>query len=75
MTITTMRRQITTATSDLPMLQTWIDRVAAIHPDLATAVEGIYCGTDGRMREGVPNTNKVLVMGWHNGRVEFGYLS
>jgi hypothetical protein len=75
MTIQQMRRAITTATRDLPELGTWLERVEQIHPDLATAVAGIYCGRDGRLSEEVPNTNKLLVMGWHNGRVEYGYIS
>jgi hypothetical protein len=64
-------------TSDgLPDLGTWLTRVAALgHPLLTDAVEGVWCGREGRVTLDLPGANAMLCMGWHAGRVEWAYLS
>jgi hypothetical protein len=70
----TTRNAIAQAAAGLPTLQTWIDRVSAIGPEAAEAVEGIYCGRDGRGSFEFGPRN-LIVVGWHEGRVEYSYVS
>jgi hypothetical protein len=58
-----------------PELGIWLNRIRAIgEPALADAVEGIWCGREGRVTLDLPGKS-MLCMGWYNGRVEFCYLS
>ena len=74
---TRANRNAVAKTSDNgPSLQTWLDRVAALGlPVLTGAVEGIWCGRSGEARLELPGAKSMLCVGWHNGRVEFSYLS
>ena len=82
MTIARLRSAIYASQRGMPKLDDWLKVAASIDPAIATAVEGIYCGMDGEMREPVPGfydrtgqPNHYLVMQWHNGRVETAYIS
>jgi hypothetical protein len=44
-------------------------------PVLTEAVEGIWCGREGRVTLELPGYRSMLCMGWYQGRVEFAYLS
>lgn len=70
-----MRRAVAAASDGLPRLQTWIDRVSAIDPIFATAVDGVWCGSDGREAIDLPGTRSMLCVGWYRGHVEYSYLS
>ena len=64
----------------LSPLQDWLDAAAKINPSIATALDGIYCGQDGRIHEQIPNLphDIWLTMGWYTvttARVEFAYFS
>lgn len=64
------------ASDGLPTLGTWLERIKAIgNPHLTEAVEGIWCGRGGRVTQGIDGAISMLCVGWHNGRVEFSYLS
>lgn len=75
MTLAQLKRRVFDSQRGLPPLQTWLTAVADIDPALATAVEGIYCGQAGELREEIPGTNRFLVMTWYNGKVETAYVS
>jgi hypothetical protein len=71
-----IRNKVAGTSEGLPLLGDWLRRVEALgDPDLTEAVEGIWCGRDGEERIDMPGTKSLLVVGWHNGRVEFSYLS
>ena len=61
-------------------LQEWLDKTSKIAPDLATALEGIYCGHEGRIHQEIGGEYKgiYIVMGWHTvaetPRVEYAYV-
>lgn len=61
-------------------LQEWLDKAAQIDPGVAKALEGMYCGHDGRIHEPVEGLGHdiYLTMGWHRVatvRVEYAYFS
>ncbi|MGE3844553.1 MAG: hypothetical protein AB7I50_23560 [Vicinamibacterales bacterium] len=39
------------------------------------ALEGIWCGSEGRALCDIEGTQMALCVGWYNGRVEYAYLS
>lgn len=62
--------------SQLPTLQAFIDEAASLSPELSEAVCGFWCGRDGVIREPLPNfDDHMLVVGWHERRVEYAYIS
>jgi hypothetical protein len=59
-----------------PTLQTWLNRIAAIkHPALPIAISGIWCGRSGTCTVDIEGSKSMLCVGWHDGRVEWSYLS
>ena len=62
-------------------LQNWLKEASDICPELATALEGIYCGRDGEIHEQLSGDyNKLwLAMGWYTvsttPKVEYAYIS
>lgn len=70
---TSTRNQVAQAANGQPALQDWINSVAAISPEAREAVEGIWTGRDGTAR--LEFGNRYIVVGWHNGRVEYSYVS
>lgn len=69
------RDGVARAAEGRPTVQAFLDRVTKISPRLAAAAEGIWSGRDGTVREEIPGTGRLLVVGWHNGRVEYAYIS
>jgi len=70
------RNAVCKASDGLPLLGIWLTRIEAIgDPLLSEAIEGIWCGRDGRSTLELPGSNSMLCVGWHNGRVEFSYIS
>lgn len=69
-----LRNRVAASTSDLPTLAEWLVRMSTQAPELRDAIEGIYCGRDGRMIESIDSRHN-LVAGWHDGRVEYAYVS
>lgn len=71
-----LRNQVAATSDGGPDLGTWLARVRALDvPVLTEAVEGIWCGRDGKETLDLGGCKSMLVVGWHNGRVEFSYLS
>jgi hypothetical protein len=59
----------------MPNLQNWLNNVSTI-PGVAPAIEGIYLGQAGTIREELPDfPGHFLVMGWCYGSVEYAYVS
>lgn len=64
----------------LSSLQDWLDAASKINPAIAKALDGMYCGTEGRIHEqieGLPH-EIWLTMGWYKVttvRVEYAYFS
>lgn len=61
-------------------LQEWLDQASAINSSIAKALNGMYCGHDGRIHEQVEGLGHEiwLTMGWHTVstvRVEYAYFS
>ena len=77
MTFTKSQRNAVAGTSDgLPALGVWLQRVEALNvPELTAAIEGIWCGREGRSTLEIAGSKSMLCVGWYNGRVEFSYLS
>ena len=70
------RNLVAKAADGLPDLGTWLSRIEAIgHPALHEAIDGIWCGRSGEVRLECEGWKSLLCMGWHNGRVEWSYLS
>lgn len=82
------KRQMVNALSkplcDIPSntpLQEWLDKASALHPSLAKALDGMYCGHEGRIHEQLPDFGHDvwITMGWNTvadkPRVEYAYLS
>lgn len=63
------------------LLQTWLNMVSAISTEFSEALEGIYCGREGRVH--VPLNGEYsgvwLDFGWYtvqsNPKVEYAYVS
>lgn len=62
-------------------LQEWIDRASEVRPEISEALDGIYCGHEGNLKEEIKiDAHTVyLVMGWYtvanNPKVEYAYFS
>lgn len=70
------RRAVAAASDHGPSLGIWLDRIRAIaSPALTDAIEGIWCGHSGEARIDLVGANSMLCVGWHNGRVEWSYIS
>lgn len=70
------RNLVAKASDGLPSVGTWLSRIAAINdPVLKEAIDGIWCGRGGEVRLDLSGYNSLLCMGWHNGRVEWSYIS
>lgn len=58
-----------------PTLQTWLDRAARVSPAVASAVEGIWAGREGRAECEIPGSDYRIIVGWCYGHVEFAYVA
>jgi len=74
-----LRRDVARVTSGRPGLQEAINSISRLHPALADAVAGVWCGRSGRISIPVGTGNlrivRSLVVGWEGGVVEFAYLA
>lgn len=71
-----LRNDVAKASDGLPDLGTWLARIRGLDvPALTEAVEGIWCGRDGKEVLNLDGAKSMLVVGWHNGRVEYSYIS
>jgi hypothetical protein len=84
MTRTQQKAKLNKVLSDIPSsapLQEWIDAVSKLHEDFSKALEGIYCGREGKIHEELHGDFERfwLDMGWYTvadtPRVEFAYIS
>lgn len=55
-------------------LSSFIDEARRIHPEVATALEGIWCGRNGTCVVEL-DARHMLCIDWYNGRVEVAYIS
>lgn len=62
----------TLANQSLP-LDDFIHAASRLHPVLADVLEGIYCGTEGRI-VGAIDDDYSIVVGWCYGKVEYAYI-
>lgn len=70
------RNAVAKASDGLPPISTWLARISAIDdPTLTAAIEGIWCGRNGRVRIELAGGPTHLCMGWYHNRVEWSYLS
>ena len=69
-----LRNRVAASTQGNPTLADWLATMAGSCPELADAIEGIYCGLNGHMIDAIDSRHN-LVAGWHNGRVEYAYVS
>ncbi len=71
-----VRNAVASASDGGPSLGTWLDRIRSVgEPTLVEAIEGIWCGRSGRQVIDLDGSRSSLCVGWHEGRVEFSYLS
>lgn len=76
----TLRHAVVKASDGRPGLSEFLTLVSALHPDLAAAAEGIYCGREGRVSAPVADWNLSLNFNWYSNDarkyfVEWSYLS
>lgn len=70
------RNAVCDASKGLPTVGEWLERIRAIgDASLTEAVEGIWCGKEGRETLDLTGSRSMLVVGWYNGKVEFSYVS
>jgi hypothetical protein len=75
-----IKKVVLDATDGRPNLSEFLSRITGLHPDLDEAIEGIYCGADGRVTEPIGDWKRNICFGWHStgGRkhaVEWAYVS
>jgi hypothetical protein len=82
MTLKQKRNHLNNALSKISssILDDWIREASKICPELSEALEGIYCGHEGRIHEELGGFYKGLfiTMGWYKintAKVEFSYVS
>lgn len=56
-------------------LSDFLQQASALDPEIATALEGIYTGSEGRTHEWLPSRERYLVLTWYNKKVEVAYIS
>ena len=72
----TTRNAVAAASDGGPDIGTWLKRIEALNePILSEAIQGIWCGREGRVTIDLPGSRSMLCMGWYNKRVEWSYLS
>jgi hypothetical protein len=70
------RTAVCRASDGMPTLAEWIDRIRGLGDDrLTAAVDGIWCGTEGRDACLIDGSDSMLCVGWYRGKVEWSYLS
>ena len=70
------RNAVCKASDGGPDLGTFLNRLRALENSTITeAIEGIWCGREGRVTLDLSGSNAMLCIGWHNARVEWSYLS
>jgi hypothetical protein len=70
------RTAVAAASDGRPSLGDWLNRIRALgDPVLTEAIDGIWCGREGRVSLDLPGSNAMLCMGWYEGKVEWSYLS
>jgi hypothetical protein len=78
--INRLNRKLAKIGSNVP-LQEWLDKASEIHPAVAKALDGWYCGEKGNIHLEVPGLEYDIWidMGWYKvstvARVEFAYFS
>lgn len=78
MTLKQLRNAVANSANGLPVLQDWLNNVSQIHPAVADAIAGVYCGTEGKDVTdpiiGFTGDHSIVV-GWYAGHVEYAYVS
>ena len=84
MTKSQITSRLITAINKIPSgtpLQDWIDKASNLHEDISSALEGIYCGREGKIHEPLHGEfeGTWLDMGWYTvldtPKVEYAYFS
>ena len=82
MTLQQKRNNLNKALSKInnTILNDWLKEASDICPEISEALEGIYCGREGKIHEELGGQFKgiYLTMGWytiHHPRVEYAYIS
>jgi hypothetical protein len=75
-----IKRAVLAASDHRPTLSEFLGRLNGVHPDLDAALEGIYCGHEGRITEPIGDWGHHLCFNWYSteGRkhvVEWAYIS
>ena len=70
------RNAVCKASEGLPKLGTFLTRISALgNPLLTEAIDGIWCGKEGRVTLDLPGSKSLLCFGWYRGNVEWAYIS
>ncbi len=75
-----MRRLRAGVTDGRPDLGTFLARLRGLHPDIDVAIDGIYCGREGIIREPIGSWGRTLNFNWYSNDVrknvvEWAYIS
>ena len=64
-----------------PTLSKFLELATGLHPEIDRALEGMYCGREGRIAEPCFDNTRTLAMGWYTvldnakcARVEYVYI-
>ena len=75
-----LKTMVIAAVEGRPNLSEFLSRLSGLHPDLDAALDGIYCGRDGRVSEPIADWGRSINFNWYSteGRkhvVEYAYIS
>jgi hypothetical protein len=77
-----LNKELSKLSTGKTSLQDFINAASELNPGIATALEGIYCGTEGKVHEQIPDTRYWIAFGWYKDptslsppKVAYAYIS
>jgi hypothetical protein len=70
-----VRRSLADLATDRLPLGEFITKARLLDDEVSAALDGIFCGSEGRMRELLPKRHRYLVLTWYDKKVEVAYIS
>ena len=75
-----LKTAVAKASEGRPSLSDFLDRLRGLHPDLDAALDGIYTGRIGEVREPIGDWGRMICFNWYSNDVrkafvEWSYIS